>query len=75
MIAAMKILNGWLADRKWVAADRPTIADLSISGYLFWPQDVGVNWEEYPAIGAWLERIRNLDNWAPPEALLPSARA
>jgi glutathione S-transferase len=75
MIAAMKILNGWLADRDWVAADRPTIADLSISGYLFWPQDVGISWDTYPAIGAWLERIRNLDRWAAPEALLPSGQA
>jgi glutathione S-transferase len=75
MIAAMKVLNGWLADRDWVAADRPTIADLSISGYLFWPQDVGISWDAYPAIGAWLQRIRELDRWAPPEALLPSARS
>jgi glutathione S-transferase len=75
MIAALKVFEAFMAQRDWVAASRPTIADLSICGYLFWPQDIGVEWEQYPAIGAWLKRIQSLENWAAPEALLPSGPA
>jgi glutathione S-transferase len=74
-MAALKVFESHLANRDWVASDRPTIADFSCCGYLFWPSDFGVDWKDYPAIGRWLERIKNIDNWAPPEALLPSGPA
>lgn len=69
---AWKILDTHLAGREWVAAPRPTIADLSLCGYLFWPEQIDADWNDYPAIGAWLDRIRALDGWAMPEALMPS---
>ena len=72
MIQAIKILNRHLDGRDWVAADRATIADISLCGYLFWPDHFGVNWDDYPHIKSWLERIRSLPNWAPPEDILPS---
>ena len=69
---AMKILNTHLADRKWVAADRVTIADLSLCGYLFWPEHIDTDWDDYPHVNAWLDRIRALPGWKMPEALMPS---
>lgn len=72
--------NGWntldthLAGRDWVAADRPTIADVSLCGYLFWPQQIDADWEAHPHIKAWLERIRALPGWKMPEALTPSGQ-
>ena len=71
---AWKVLEAHLANREWVAAARPTIADLSLCGYLFWPQQIDVDWNDYPAIGRWLDRIRNLPGWAAPEALMPSGQ-
>ena len=32
-------------------------------GYLYWPDEFGVSWTDYPRIGAWLERIRKLPGW------------
>jgi glutathione S-transferase len=75
MMAALKVLEGWMAGRDFVASHRPTIADISLCGYLFWPSDFGVSWSDYPAISAWLERIKSIENWAAPEALLPSGPA
>jgi glutathione S-transferase len=69
---AWKILATHLEGRDWAAADRPTIADLSLCGYLFWPEQIDADWSEYPSIQAWLHRIRSLDGWAAPEALMPS---
>jgi glutathione S-transferase len=69
---AWKVLDTHLAGREWVAAERPTIADLSLCGYLFWPEQLDADWAEYPHIRDWLERIRALPGWAMPESLMPS---
>ena len=40
-------------------------------GYLYWPDEFGVIWNDYPRIGAWLERIRKLPGWVHPYELMP----
>jgi len=54
----------------------PTIADLSLCGYLFYPleesgYEVAIR---YPHIGAWLSRVRAVPGWADPYAILPGER-
>ncbi len=66
-----KVLDSHLAGRSFIAADRPTIADLSCCGYLFFDDELGVDWRDFPAIDAWLGRIRSLPRWRHPYALLP----
>ena len=69
---AWKVLEAHMAGREWVAADRPTIADLSLCGYLFWPAQIDMDLTEFPAVSAWLDRLRALPGWASPEDLMPS---
>jgi glutathione S-transferase len=69
--AAWGVLNAHLGGRAFVLGERPTIADLSLCGYLFWPDEIGVDWANYPAIDAWLARIKALPRWRPPYALMP----
>ncbi|MFO1307782.1 MAG: glutathione S-transferase [Burkholderiales bacterium] len=69
--AAWSVLDAHLAGRRYVVGDRLTIADLSICGYLFFDDEIGVDWDEFPAIGAWLARIRSQPRWKPPYALMP----
>ncbi|MEM8686838.1 MAG: glutathione S-transferase family protein [Pseudomonadota bacterium] len=71
MIGAFKVLNAHLDGRAFVAANRPTIADLSLCGYLFWPDEFGTSWGDYPHIGAWLERLSSLPRWVAPYDLMP----
>lgn len=71
LISALKVLNGHLEQHIFVAADRPTIADLSLCGYLFFSDEFGVSWDDYPAIGSWLERIEALPGWVHPYELMP----
>jgi glutathione S-transferase len=54
----------------------PTIADLSLSGYLFYPvEESGYEAEQrFPHITAWLERLRQLPGWASPYDVLPGER-
>jgi len=65
------ILNSHLQGRRYVAADRLTIADLSLCGYLFWPEELGADWDAYPHLRDWLERIRAEPRWVHPYALMP----
>ena len=59
-----------LQARPFVAGDAPTIADISCCGYLFWTDQAGVDLAPWPALVAWLERIRSLPGWLAPYDLL-----
>ena len=67
------IINKRLEGRKFLLGDRPTIADVSLTGYLYYPAeefgfDIG---KDHPAIGAWRERVKALPGWAHPYDLMP----
>jgi glutathione S-transferase len=68
---AWLILDAHLDGRRYVVADRPTIADLSLCGYVFWPEEIGVDWDHYPHLRDWIARVRDLPGWVHPYALMP----
>jgi glutathione S-transferase len=70
---AFGIVDKHLAERPFIVGRTPTIADLSMCGYLFFPpEESGLDVAaSYPAIAAWRERIRALPGWQPPYQLLP----
>lgn len=69
--SSWKILDTHLSGRTHVVGDRLTIADISICGYLFFDEDLGVDWSQYPNIRDWLARIRSMPGWEHPYDLLP----
>jgi glutathione S-transferase len=68
---SLGILNLHLERSPFAVGDEPSIADFSMCGYLYWPEEFGVSWSDYPRIGAWLERIRKLPGWVHPYELMP----
>lgn len=68
---AWRVLDAHLAGRDYVVGDRLTIADVSLCGYLFWPEEVGVDWDDHPHLRDWLARIRGEPRWVHPYALMP----
>ncbi len=70
------ILEGELRERPFIAGSAPTIADLSMSGYLSFPvHESGYDLaQSHPAIDAWLRRIAALPGWKPPYDILPGQR-
>jgi len=68
---ALGILEKHLAAEPYAVGGRLTIADLSMCGYLFWPDEIGASWTDYPAIEAWLGRIRSQPGWVHPYQLMP----
>ena len=68
---AWRVLAAHLAGRNYVVGNRLTIADVSLCGYLFWPEEIGVDWDDYPHLRDWLARIRAEPRWVHPYALMP----
>jgi len=67
------IVNKRLARGDFLLGPRPTIADLSLVGYLYYPADeYGFDIAaEYPAIGNFMARIQALPGWRHPYELMP----
>jgi len=69
----LAIVDQRLSSRDFVLGPRPTIADLSLVGYLYYPpEEFGFDIaKDHPAIGAWMERIKALPGWKSPYELMP----
>ena len=73
LAAASKVLEAHLSTRDWIVGEAPSIADFSCCSYLYYPEPKGVEVADYPAITAWLQRIRALPGWQHPYELMPRA--
>jgi glutathione S-transferase len=71
MKGALYILDKHLVAQPYVVGGRLTIADLSLCGYLYWPDEFGVSWNDFPYIGAWADRIKSQRGWVHPYELMP----
>jgi glutathione S-transferase len=72
----LSILETHLSGRAFVIGAQPTIADISMVGYLLFPKhENGYDFvETHPSIAAWLSRIAALPGWRAPYDLLPGTR-
>jgi glutathione S-transferase len=70
------ILEQHLQGRPFVVGDRPTVADLSMVGYLSFPrEETGYDLAlSHPAVHAWLGRVAGLPGWRSAYDLLPGKR-
>jgi glutathione S-transferase len=73
---AFSIADKHLARSAFVVGDEPTIADMSMSAYLFFPTaESGIDVAaQYPNIGAWLRRVKEIPGWGDPYEVLPGER-
>jgi len=73
---AFAIVEKHLSGHEYLVGSQPTIADMSLCGYLYYPAeesgyDIG---KSYPAMARWLERLKVLPGWKPPYDMLPGER-
>ena len=73
--AAAAIVDLHLAKSAFMTGDKPTIADLSLVGYLYYPEDYGIDWAKYVHIQRWLAAIKALPGWRAPYDLMARAPA
>lgn len=69
----LAIVNKRLEKSPYLIGDMPTIADVSMTGYLYYPaEEFGFDMvKDHPAIGAWLGRMKALPGWGHPYDLMP----
>lgn len=74
-IGAYRIVDKHLANAKFLVGDRLTIADLSLAGYVYLPEETGIDMAEFPHIAAWKERISDMPGWRHPHDLMPGKKS
>ena len=69
--AALGVLDRHLKGRDWIVGDAMSIADLSCVGYLYFDDEVGIDFGEYPEVDRWRGAIRDVPGWKHPYDLMP----
>ena len=69
--AALAVLEHELAKSEWIAAKRPTIADVGIYGVLRYAGEANIDLAPYPHVLAWKKRFEALPGFGTPEQILP----
>jgi glutathione S-transferase len=70
---ALAIVDKRLSRSPYLLGAEPTIADVSMTSYLYFPaEEFGFDIAaQYPSIGAWLGRMKALPRWGHPYDLMP----
>ncbi|UCH18049.1 MAG: glutathione S-transferase C-terminal domain-containing protein [Burkholderiales bacterium] len=73
---AWGIVDKHLASSPYIVGGEPTIADFSLSGYVFYPpEESGYDIPaQFPHLGAWMGRMKAIPGWGPPYDILPGER-
>jgi glutathione S-transferase len=70
---AYGIVDKHLAKQPFLVGDRPTIADLSLVGYVYYPEETGLDRAPHGHLNAWADRVAALPGWRHPYDLMPRA--
>ncbi len=62
---ALERLEDWLKSRDWLVDGRYTLADLGVFPYASMASDGGYDMTRFPAIEAWLTRVKAQPGWVP----------
>lgn len=65
------IVDKHLAGRAFMLGDRPTIADFSMAGYIYYDEETGFDRSPFGNVEAWAKRIAALPGWKHPYELMP----
>ena len=65
------IVDKHLAGRAFMLGDRPTIADFSMAGYIYYDEETGFDRSPFANVEDWAKRIAALPGWKHPYALMP----
>jgi glutathione S-transferase len=71
--SAYQIVEKRLGGGDFLVGDRLTIADMSLAGYVYYPEETGIDMAQYPNIAAWKKRIAAMPGWKAPYDLMPRA--
>jgi glutathione S-transferase len=61
----LRVMEGELAGRDWLAGDAVTLADIAMYSYTAHAPEGGVSLQDYPRVRAWLQRVEALPGFLP----------
>jgi glutathione S-transferase len=67
-LKALSIMERQLADHEYVTGSSFNIADIALFAYTHVAAEGGFSLDSYPAVNAWIERIRRRPNFVPMES-------
>ena len=70
-LGALRVLDDHLAGRNYLVGDRCSIADLSVFAYTHVADQAGFELSAFPAVTAWLGRVRGLPGFIEDRLLYP----
>ena len=70
-LGAYGVVDKHLATRPFMIGDAPTIADFSLAGYIYYPEETGIDRAKFSNIDAWSKRLAALPGWKHPYDLMP----
>ncbi|MSQ91898.1 MAG: glutathione S-transferase family protein [Gammaproteobacteria bacterium] len=62
---ALAVLERELKGRNWLVGDKVTLADIALFAYTHVADEAGYRFADYPAISAWIARLKALPWYAP----------
>ena len=71
--AAFSVVEHHLQSHIFMVGERPTIADISIAGYVYFDEKTGIDMTKFPRIRKWAKHLSSLPGWAHPYDLMPRA--
>ena len=69
--AALAVLENELGKSEWVAAKKPTIADVVIYGVLRYATEANIDLSPFPHVRVWKKHFEALPGFGTPEQILP----
>ncbi|MBP1296379.1 glutathione S-transferase family protein [Bradyrhizobium elkanii] len=62
---ALDKAEAWLSTHDWLVAERYTIADIGLFGYVSMAHQGGYEMQRFPSIDAWIARVKAQPAWVP----------
>ena len=69
--SAYHVMEEQLARTPFLAGEEPSIGDFACCAYLYYPEFFGFDRADWPAIAAWLDRLKALPGWKHPYDMMP----
>lgn len=69
------VLNGHLAESRWLVGDRLTVADFSVAVALPYAERAHIPLHEFPRVARWHDRLNELQAWREPFPIRASMEA
>ncbi len=70
---ALKIMDRHLAKNDFLVANRYSVADIGLFGYTHVASEGEFDMSQYPAVSAWIERVKSTPNYVPMMELAEAA--